>query len=583
MFVDGGIMKDEIKKISKECYRESSSVFTSFFEKVSESHRFYLSKAWNAADMAALKEKKLPMLNINLIKKNVDTIIGLQRQNRTSLRLLPIDKEDELLADILTPVLQWNMSQKMSEFAISDAYKDAVIGGLGWLDCHLSYNDDLISGDIIVKHESPFNIFIDPYIRTRDLEDCDYIIRRKLVSRDKLKAMYPDFKKDIENINFEKLDSNSKDILSPHDRKQKLYVTEFWYRENEKRQVIINTQNPEDQIIWREDIGKLKAILAQSQTLTSIEKTTSEIKLAIIIQDDLIIYNGPSPYSHKYYPLIPVFGFWDISYDTWEDKCQGIVDVLKDPQREKNKRRSNIMYAINTMPFAGWLAEKGAVDDVNVLKNAGGMAKYIEVNSNRRLEQIQPPQMPAGLFQLEQMFSNDIREVGMNPDLLGMIGKTQDSGKTIQLRQMQGIAGITELTDNLSYSTRHLAIVQTDYILNNYTPDKMQRIIGAGLEVPPDINDRKDSFRYDVHVDEVSQSPTHRFQTFTQLMEAQQYGIPIPLESLVEYMDLPSEEKAKIIQNYQNQMQQQQAMQMQEQGQMPPDPQQMMPQMAGGM
>ncbi len=551
-----------IKEIN-ECYQEATQTFSSYKTEAGECHKFYLSKQWDDADYNEAKKKKVPALNLNLIKKNVDVLVGLQKQNRSDIVVHPVEGSDQITCDVLSSTIKWVMSSQNAEYAISDAYKDEVIGGLGWLSCYIDYRKDPLHGDIIIRKKNAFNITPDPHLTQRDLSDAGYIFEHALVSKKQLKVMYPDYAKAIEDAKGTALTSNSeyKHNEIRLDRNKHLQVKEFWFRDIEKRQFIINTLDPSDVVEWTLDDTRLKLLLAENPHFKVIKKDAEVMKLRILVGDNMLVYNDKSPYGSTLYPFIPLWGFFDSSHDRWEEKLEGIVKVLKDPQREKNKRRSNIMLAINSMPHALWIGDKGAVDDNSKLTRAGAGAKYIEKNPGRTLTKVDPPGMPSGLFQLEQMFSNDIQQFGVNPEMLGQLNSSADTGKTIQLRLQQGLATVSELPDNLSFAVKMLGDKIIELIREKFTVEKIQRICGTDVIVPPDFEERIKNAKYDCEVDEVSYSPTRRMQIYSQLTEQRQYGIPVPYESIVEYMSVPAKEKDKLLADYQKQ--QQQAMQMQ--------------------
>jgi hypothetical protein len=71
--------------------------------------------------------------------------------------------------------------------------------------------------------------------------------------------------------------------------------------------------------------------------------------------------------------------------------------------------------------------------------------------------------------------------------------------------------------------------------------------------------------RFDTTIDETASNPTYRISAFTDAMQAVQYGIPIPPETIVSLMELPAEVKKSTFNSIAQQQQAQQQMQQMEQ------------------
>lgn len=486
-------MDNELVKEVNTAYAEAKSAWLNFFTECREDWRFKMSDQWSDNDKAILADKGLPMLSINHIFKNINLITGYQRQNRGEMKVYPIEGSDERTAEVLNQIIKWVLVNRNVNFTISDAFKDALIGGIAWLHPYRVFEDDPICGDIVVKKISPFNILPDPHFTERDLSDCDYIIRHQRISKQKLQRLYPKFKNIIKTINggTAKQDGIVEDVVVPSDQGNMLNVVEYWYRVYEDVTMIVNTLNPADTEAWDGSKGDLDEFLnlPENKDLTIIKMSKPAMKLAVVIEDKHLVYDSYSPYGGSEYPFIPIFCFYESSYSDWQLKLHGLVRPLKDLQREKNKRRSQIMQAINTMPHSGWIGDRGAVDDRAELAKQAGAGRIIFKNPGKELRPIEPPQIPAALIQMETQFDNDIQIVGNNPDLLGQMSERGAPGITIQLRQKQGLTSVQEVFDSLSDCQRTLGRRFVEIIVKNFSINKIKRILGDDFSFTARIKD----------------------------------------------------------------------------------------------
>jgi hypothetical protein len=92
---------------------------------------------------------------------------------------------------------------------------------------------------------------------------------------------------------------------------------------------------------------------------------------------------------------------------------------------------------------------------------------------------------------------------------------------------------------------------------------QLQALQAAQKEFWIKWNDLEKNSRYDCSVSEAIENETYRISTLSALMQAQQYNMPVPPMLLLEYLDIPMEDKQKMMQYVEQQQQQQQQMQMQ--------------------
>lgn len=625
--------KDNKVNRVNDAYNEAQPVWSPWSTQAKEDYEFYMSKQWSDGDTAELLRKGRPVLSLNYIKKNVDVISGSERQNKSDIKILPIEGGDVYISEILTHTIKWIMLQGSNEFIKSQSFKDGLITGVGWLEPIMNFDDDPVNGDIYLKKVSPFEIIIDPHFTELDLSDADYIIRQKILSKDKAKVLYPDSSDEIDKCSGT-IPADVEHQSVPNDRGKKVLVVEYWHRVYETITFVIDASNPGDIREWEGSDKELKVVLADNPNFKAIKQKVPRIKLTTVIDKSVLVYDGPGPHSKKMWPFIPIFCFCESSYPDLTLKLQGIVRSLKDVQREKNKRRSNIMAAVGTIPTSGWMVAKGSVDDINVIRNSAGAGKTIEYNASKPAPQpIGPIEISQSLIQLEMMFGDDLRQIGSNPDLLGMQQGKNDPGITIQLRQKQGMTAIQEIYDSLSYATRMLGRKILELISENWDHTKIQRIAGdylpfeqrrkevgdeikklqaqymqvqppttAGM-VPENIEDEtvlmnvenqrlaaenmkmeiqrqikdlgdliqaitdeekefwnkfdelKESSRFDVTVDETTNTPTTRIANLAAVTQAAQYNVPIPPEAIVDLMDISKTQKDRIFQYIEQQKQ----------------------------
>jgi len=528
------------KKELQECWSETYSAFNPFLMKMENDFKVTLGDQWSEADKKIVTERGQVPLNINIMKLVIDMLSGYQRQNRTDIKAFPIEGGDEHVADVYSKLIKFVIDYRNGANNISMAFDDTVIGGLGWIHPVIDYDHDFINGDITIKRDSPFRIMIDPYTTNPDLSNCDYILRHGLFSKSKLIRNYPKHKKDIKNLSKGAGRMFPYQTMSLNDRGERLNVVEAWYWESAQRIILYDVQTTQSRI-WEK--GEKELAQAQEarpdlfEQIMVIKRDVPILKMLSVCEEELVLYDGVSPYGVNMYPFIPIFGYFFPSYADWSWKLQGVSRPLIDAQLEKNKRRSQMMYAALSMPTGGWKVEENSVDNMDVFKKAAGSSRVIEYRKGATPPaEIDPFMLPPALVQLEQLHTEDIKSISAMENL-GFSFQKGESGVAMRTKIRQGLTSYQNIFDNFSLSMRLLG----NYIMaladKNYTEEKVARITGG--RIPPESD-----FIYDCKVDEIASSPTYRMANFIQLSQLAEHGYPVPPSVLMSLADLPPEVKA---------------------------------------
>lgn len=509
--------------------------------------RAYAGDNWSNLEKTKLERQNRMILELNKIRRVVNLYSGYERENRTATVCAPVEGSDLQTADQMSNVLYYVYDKANADYIISEAFEHSLKTGLAIIGLYMDYSRDKINGDIKM-YWKPFNaLMLDPYFTKRDLSDCDQCSTRDLLSKEQIKALLPWIDpKEIDNLPTGIRD-NKYQYLGIYRQYNSTYIAknlctydQYWKRINKEQKYLVDlvTGVSEEWNGSREEEQALMQQIAElpDQRLRLIRSHKRSVELNIIVSGQLM-YSGPDPTGLDDFPFVPVLLYHEPLIDTFELKIQGIVRSVRDAQRQYNRRHSQIIDIMESIINTGWITKNGAVLDPNMLMQAG-QGRQVVVNEgydvNADVREISPPNIPPGYLQYQDIIDKNIMEIpGASDELLGLssVGDSQVSGKLAEVRASNGLKGNRGIFDNLEQSKKYLGKLVIECIQKNYSPGKIQRIIG---EEPTDQFLSGQFEEYDCAIKQAVKTPTQREAYYYQLLQLLQLGAPIPWDKVLE-------------------------------------------------
>lgn len=581
----------------REWFREAADFASDWRDAARQDYEFVAGKQWSDADIAAFEDSGRPAITINRIKPLINVLSGYQRLNRYDIDFLPRTNDDIDVCTVRKGITKYILDECEFDKNESQAFLDAVIGGLGWLEVGYKFDPEVNDGDAYVKREDPFGIYIDPETHKLDLSDSKYICRAKWVDKDELALAYPEHKDEIMAQyaiydSIERADAKMEDPLWYKRDTDKARLVECWYKVKTRETVFYLSDG---RTIPQKDM--LIDYFLQGLVVASRQIPVTRVRVASFLER-VLLEDIPSPYEHGEFPFVPItcynFGA--------DDLPAGFVRDLIDPQRELNRRRIQELHILNTTGNGGGFIEEGAMtprQKAEFQKKASYPGYYAEVtpgaiSQGKILERSMNAQaIPSGIINAQQEAANDLVNIsGINEALMGVDIPSNASGRAIELKQKQAITHIAPMFDHLRDAKKKVAYLlwgkraHKGIIPQFYTEDKVYRVEGEngqqfihvnqqvvqqdqmGNAIVTTLNDLSQG-EFDIVVSDVQSSTTQRQAQLWELVDAvQNLGLPGDLifDIIVDLSDLPN--KNEIKQRWQaNQQQQQQAAQAQQQAQ----------------
>ncbi len=511
-----------------DLYEDAYLAWNPFYPLADTDLRAYLGDQWNEQEKQKLFEEGRNALVFNYIRRNINLLTGYQRKHRLSSVVIPTEDSDQLGADQLSQLLLFALNAGDGYKFISEAFGGALKTGFNLLSIWMDYRDDPVNGDIKFGRE-PYSGFItDPYFTQLDFSDCGYIIKRKYLSRQQASSLLPGQEKDIDELTKQGLARDDKFTWLPYQRQPNgedfVSYNEFYKQGWEKVPTIVDEETGEF-TEWDGDSEGLKNFVQQYPQLKVIQRPKRYVDCHIIVNDQLM-RTERNQFGLNEYPFVPLVGIFEPESDSWALKLQSLVRCQLDPQKEANKRRSQMIDILDSSINSGWMAKKhSVVNPRSLFQTSQGKVIWKEESAQPGdIEKIPPAQIPQGMFELQKQFDQDIMTiVGVNDAAFGMTENAQESGIMMMLRQGASIVNLQDIFDNLRYaqkliSKKALKMIQT------WKPEKVERIIN---QKPTEQFYNKDFVKYDVTVQEGVLTDSQRQIYFRQLVDLQQLGVPV--------------------------------------------------------
>ena len=569
--------EDLLKSILKNI-RESRTHFAEWRKDAKEDYDFYAGKQWDEDDVQVLNEQKRPPVTFNRTARTVNSVAGLEVQNRQEVRYYPrkiVDPQEAGATEMLTDASKWVRDECDAEDEESESFQDSLICGMGWTETRLDY-ECYSDGMVVIERGDPLEFGVDHTAKKRNCEDSKFRYRIKTYSRAEFKDKWPDA--DVPKVSFfdtEDADQLTQDLTpggySPllnneieGDRKT-IQVCQYQYYNVTKFHMV---QDESGQMVEMpvERFKQARSMLDEKGLKYTREAKPKRKYMQCFITAESILDKSDNAVND--FTLHCITGLRDRNKNTWF----GIVRMMKDPQRWANKWLSQIQHILNTNAKSGKLLwETGAFKNAAKAKqewsspdamaelNAGGLAK---------VEQLNAAAYPDGIDRLLQYAMSAINDVpGVNLELMGLANRDQ-ANVLEQSRKQAGVTILAVFFDALRRYRKKQGRTLADFIINYISDGRLIRITGdQGQQFVPLIRDPS-FMEYDVVVDDAPSSPNMKERVFAALQAilpvVMKEGIPVPPE-LLDYTPLPQ----GLIQSWKQHIQEQgQNPEMQQQKQM---------------
>ena len=516
-------------------------------EEAREAYDFVAGRQWTQAEEDALKEQLRVPAKLNRIEPMVNTVTGLEVGNRQEVRYIPRTMGDVGVNHLLTEAARWIRDECDAEDEESGAFRDAVIGGMGWTSTSLDYCDNP-EGMIEVARIDPFEMYWDAGSIRANLSDARRLFRVRDVPLAEAMEMFPGLTAAELHAGWA---GDMGQSQGPHDATAaKNYPDNSSGQAGDSGATVRMAQcqwwdykyfyRGIDPITGQEHktdaIGN--AILTERYNMLGlpwrpVQQKTREYKKAFIGANILAVEPGPADGGFTWKCITAQR---DLNKGTW----YGIVRAMIDPQRLMNKLLS---LTINTVRFggSGYMAEADAFDDIRAAEQDMTDTSRIVLTSPGAISggkiMTKPPvPLPPGLVELLPFSEQSIRgSSGINLELLGLVEKDQP-GIVEHMRKQAGMTVLAGLFDSLRRYRKEQGRLLLWYITNYLTDGRLIRIGGAENAKYVPLLREEGAVQYDVIVDDTPTSPNMKERTWAILMQMMPFlsRAPVPPQMYME-------------------------------------------------
>lgn len=537
-------------------YQEAYYAWNPFYPLADRDLRFYLGEQWDEKERQKLFEENRNAFTYNLIRKNINLILGYHIQHQLSPIVQPRESSDQQAADDLTDLLLYAFDTGEGYRHVSNSFGGALKTGFNLLTMWMDYRDDPINGDIRFGRE-PYSGFItDPYFTQLDFSDCSYVMRRKYLSPEQAASLLPGQEKEVYEIHKMGWSRDDKFTWLPYQTQpngQDFIAYDEFYQQKWKQVPMLVDEETGEFMEWEGTSKDMEFFMSQYPQLKKVMRPQRYIECHIILNNNYM-KTEINQFGLNEYPFVPFVGIFEPESENWGIKVQSLVRPQIDPQRESNRRRSQMVDILDSQINSGWIAdEESVINPRSLFQTSQGKVIWRDRDAKPgAIEKIQPAQIPQGMFELQRQFDSDIMSaLGVNDASFGNTQNDQESGIMMMLRQGASLVNIQDLMENLRFGQKQAA-KKCIKMMQKWTPQKIERILNRK---PSDQFYSKDFIKYDVSIQEGMLTGTQKQMYFRQLLDLKAAGAPVsgtmlaqaaPIQGKSEYLQqLQQEEQAQ--------------------------------------
>lgn len=451
-------------------------------------------------------------------------VTGYERQHRKNFNYVPCEGADPQTTDQYTKLITHAANMGCIHEQKSKAKELSAVAGMCLAQPYLDYSDDdQAQGTLKVKIWEYNSFLVDPYFRSPDMSDAQFVWCQEYISKKEAENRFPD-----------KLDAIAPMAGTPQRygsfyflpenynmaRNDLMVLSYVWYKWKRKKKRLYSRSRNQF-FDFAGDDGHLEQLL---YSIPDMEEVTVECpcwKLAVILNEQLM-FQGDNPLGFDCCPFVPYFWNYEPHINYYDLRVRSLVRTMRDPQFLYNyKIITNNDIAAATIN-AGWKRKIGAVANEDNLKKSGQGWDVI-INEGYELtdcEKIIPSAVPESDLALAQQMADLIYATsGINMENWAGQNDKQVSSLTMLLKSAANLMVFQKYFDQWDFSDKMLGDRMLQIVLNNWSAEKVGLMIG---EEPSPHFYSKVFAKYQVLVEESDLTPTQQNLQAQQMMDMNQ-------------------------------------------------------------
>jgi hypothetical protein len=448
-------------------------------------------------------------------------ITGYQRQHRKAIMYEATEGADSQTSDQYTKLMTHVANTNAIHEQFSKSCELAAVSGMVLLQPYLDFTgDDAAQGELKLKIWEYNAFLVDPYFRSPDMSDAQFVWCQEYISKKEAEDRFPDKVEAIAPMAGTPQRYGSFYFLPENynmARNDLMVLSYVWYKwRRKKKRLYSRSRNQFFDFAGGDE--NLESIL---YNIPDMEVVTVELptwKLAVVLNDQLM-FQGDNPLGFDQCPFIPVFWNYEPHINYYDLRVRSLIRTMRDPQFLFNyKIITNNDIAAATIN-AGWKRKIGAVANEDNLKKSG-QGWDIIINQGYELtdcEKIIPSAVPQSDLELGQQMADLIFQTsGINLENWSGQNDKQISSLTMLLKQAANLMVFQKYFDQWDYSLKLLGERMLQIALNNWNAAKVQLLIG---EEPSPFFYSKIFSKFQTIVEEADLTPTQQNLQAQQMMD----------------------------------------------------------------
>ncbi len=313
----------------------------------------YDGAQWSAEDEKKAKDAGIDPLTINRIFPTVNLLLGLQIVNRYDITVKGRTQKDTGLAQTMSEGIAYIHDQCEGDFLISQAYRDQIIPGIGFL--MVNHNLDPRKETVQVVYRDWKEMWWDPYASPwLDPTQCRYVFQQRWMDIEELILRCPDKEAELQEYAAQFPAGGKQPYTSiwydeaqqvedfKHlwggrwNRRRRVRPVEMWYPVPE-RGYWATYANGDAMEVLPDSMPPEQVYQMVSQAQEVVLTTVLKMRTALFL-DNILLWDRPTPFNHDEYPYVPFIGYLDRFGFPY-----GVPRQPRGQQEEINKRRSMML------------------------------------------------------------------------------------------------------------------------------------------------------------------------------------------------------------------------------------------------